>query len=117
MRLYDKGDGYCYNFTSPNLRFDEYRFSGLPDKKPNPNLFSLSPRKLTPRDYYLLDRMASTIIAALEQIFFCKGLSRKETIEPSAPYTGAQLRGAERSGGVVKDKTCTLYDGHYNKFP
>jgi hypothetical protein len=29
------------------VRFDEYRFSGLPDKKPNPNLFSLSPRNYT----------------------------------------------------------------------
>ena len=72
-------DGYCYAFTSPNVRFDEYRFSGLPDKKPNPNLFSLSPRKLTRKDYYLLDRMASTIIAALEQFFLRAYLERKNS--------------------------------------
>jgi hypothetical protein len=55
--------------------------------------------------------MASTIIAALEQNFFFFGLSRKKefiTIEPSASYTGAQLGHAERSGGVVKDKTRTM---------
>ena len=28
-----------YVFTSPSVKFDEYQFPGLPDKKPNPNLF------------------------------------------------------------------------------
>jgi hypothetical protein len=32
-------------------------------------------------------------------------------LEPSAPYTGAQLGGAERSGGVEKEKIHTMAIG------
>jgi hypothetical protein len=32
----------------------------------------------------------------------------KVILEPSAPYTNTQIGGAERSGGVIKDKTHTM---------
>jgi Reverse transcriptase (RNA-dependent DNA polymerase) len=82
-------------------------------------------------DYYLSDRKATTIITALKHLF---GILKRQykiepktvevdnelttqkpeveayfdsqfmKVEPSAPYTGAQLGGAERSGGVVKER-------------
>jgi hypothetical protein len=36
-------------------------------------------------------------------------------VEPSTPYTGAQLGGAERSGGVVKERIRTM--GIESNFP
>jgi hypothetical protein len=86
-------------------------------------------------DYYMSDRKAITIIAALEHLFGFLNrqyeikpkvveidnelntqkpevkayLENKQfmKVEPSAPYTGSQLGGAERSGGVVKEKIRT----------
>jgi Reverse transcriptase (RNA-dependent DNA polymerase) len=83
-------------------------------------------------DYYLSDRKAKTIISALKHLFGtlkrqCSILpkvaeldneltSQKPDVqaylenaefmrvEPSAPYTGAQNGGAERSGGVLKNE-------------
>ena len=89
-------------------------------------------------DYYMSNREADTIIAALTNFFGMlkrqyeiqptvvevdnelttqkpkvKAFLEKEFIklEPSAPYTGAQLGGAERPGGVIKEKTRTMAIG------
>ena len=87
-------------------------------------------------DYYLTNRTAETIIAAFRhlfglldrqyslkpkvievdnELFTQKPEVRKfldeemfMKIEPSAPYTHDQIGGAERSGGVVKDKIRTM---------
>jgi hypothetical protein len=89
-------------------------------------------------DYYLSDRTAKTIITVLKHLF---GTLKRQfniepkiaevdneltsqkpeveaylnsqfmKVEPSAPYTGAQLGGAERSGGVVKEKIRTMAIG------
>jgi hypothetical protein len=42
-------------------------------------------------------------------------LSKGMKAEPSAPYTQAQNGGAERSGGVIKDKAWAMCTGA--KFP
>jgi hypothetical protein len=89
-------------------------------------------------DYYLSDRKAKTIITVLKHIF---GILKRQydiepkpvevdnelatqkpeaeahfdcqfmKVEPSVPYTGAQLGGAERSGGVVKERIRTMAIG------
>ena len=86
-------------------------------------------------DYYMSNRETETIIAALTHFFGMldrqydiqpkvievdnelttqkpkvKAFLEKECVklEPSAPYTGAQLGGAERPGGAIKDKIRTM---------
>ena len=86
-------------------------------------------------DYYMSNREGDTIIAALTHFFGMldrqyniqpkvmevdnelttqkpkvKAFLEKECIklEPSAPYTGVQLGGAERPGGTIKDKIRTM---------
>ena len=90
-------------------------------------------------DYYLQNRTAKTIIAAFKHLFgvlerqygirpkVIEGdneiFSQKHElrdfleaqehmrIEPSAPYTGPQNGAAERSGGVIKDKSRAMREG------
>jgi len=89
-------------------------------------------------DYYLSDRKAKTILTAINHLFGTllrqyeikpkivevdnelttqkpevKAFfySQYLTVEPSAPYTAAQLGGAERSGGVVKERIRTMAIG------
>lgn len=56
---------YVWDFTKmdivtpSNMRFDGYRFSGLPDKKPNPNLFPY--RSILPNMNPNVDRIEDDI--------------------------------------------------------
>jgi hypothetical protein len=91
-------------------------------------------------DYYLSDRKANTIIAAPKHLLgilkrqciilpkvaetdnelitqkpqvkaYLENTAEFMKLEPSAPYTGAQNGGAERSGGVLKSKIRTMVIG------
>lgn len=87
-------------------------------------------------DYYLENRYMESIIGALQHLFKLLEIQynikpriiesdneimarqiieflhdRGVKIEPSAPYTQAQNGGAERSGGVVKDKARAMRSG------
>lgn len=87
-------------------------------------------------DYYFKDRAFETITTAISHLFSCLDqqysirpkvvecdnelykpvfqayfIQRFIQVEPSAPYTQAQNGGAERSGGVIKDKARTMRAG------
>jgi hypothetical protein len=91
------------------VRFDEYRFSGLPDKKPNPNLFSLSPRNYTKGLLSIGPKGFNDNRRPRTDSFLLRAYHEKKefiTIEPSAQRNSD----TPNARGVVKDKTRTMAD-------